>query len=205
MGSVRRTLCTGLLAVVAFVEFAPAAHAAHAANAVDDGAGVSLIPPSPAAGTDVALRVSGCSGAVGTAVSEAFVADARLTGGGGTLTGDTRIRTTLRPGSYDVRVACAGDAVAGRITVAPKAGSAGPAGPAGQSGSGSYAQPSAPASPTAPVEAGGGGTARLASVDARVAGPGTAQTVTGLVLAGVAAVAVGLRGVRGARRSRGTR
>lgn len=203
MGSVRRTLCTGLLAVVAFVEFAPAAHAAHA---VDDGAGVSLIPSSPAPGTDVALRVSGCSGATGTAVSEAFVANARLTGSGGTLTGDTRIRTTLRPGSYDVRVGCAGDAVAGRITVTEKAG------PAGQPGSGPpYVQPSAPASPAAPaspvapVKAGGGGTARLASVDARVAGPGTAQTVTGLVLAGVAAVAVGLRGVRGARRSRGTR
>ncbi|MGW2637339.1 hypothetical protein [Streptomyces sp. NPDC001348] len=194
MGSVRRTLCTGLLAVVAC---APAAHAAHAAQAMDGGAGVSLTPASPAPGTDVALRVSGCSGASGTAGSTAFVADARLSGTGGTLSGDTRIRTTLRPGSYDVRVSCAGEAVAGRITVTEDARSG------GRPGAGApYPRPSAPASPVAPVHAGGGGTAHLASVDARAAGPGTAQTVTGLVLAGIAAVAVGLRG---ARRSRGAR
>ncbi|MEU3727952.1 hypothetical protein AB0E81_00835 [Streptomyces sp. NPDC033538] len=67
--------------------------------------------------------------------------------------------------------------------------------------------PTAPASPVAPVDAGGGGTARhLAAADsrdeARPEPPGTAHTVTGLVLAGIAAVAVALRGVRG--RSRGT-
>ncbi|MDQ0991092.1 hypothetical protein [Streptomyces sp. V3I7] len=63
-------------------------------------------------------------------------------------------------------------------------------------------KPSGAASPTAPVPAGGGGTAHLASEDAaRSAGPGTAQTVTGLLLAGLAAVAVGLRT---ARRGRGS-
>lgn len=71
--------------------------------------------------------------------------------------------------------------------------------------------PASPASPVAPVHAGGGGTAPLhplhplhalhpvASVDeARVddRGPGTAQTVIGLVLAGVAATVVVFRGLR---------
>jgi hypothetical protein len=63
-------------------------------------------------------------------------------------------------------------------------------------------QPSAPASPVAPVRAGGGGVEHLAMVDARAAGPGTAHTVTGLVLAGVAATAVALRSARRSRRSR---
>ncbi|MFI5685753.1 hypothetical protein [Streptomyces sp. NPDC051636] len=187
MGSVRLTLCTGLLAAVAF---APAAHA------TTSDAGVTVTPSSPAPGTDVTLRVSGCSGPTGTAVSVAFVADARLTGTDGTLTGETRIRTSLQTGSYDVQVTCAGDMVNGRITVAEKASSR------AHPTQSSHGQPAAPASPVAPVHAGGGGTADLASVDARAAAPGTAQAVTGLVLAGGAAFAVGLLG---ARRSRGTR
>ncbi|MEU5597324.1 hypothetical protein [Streptomyces sp. NPDC020298] len=146
-----------------------------------------MAPSSPAPGTDVTLRVSGCSGATGTAVSDAFVANARLTGADGTVTGETRIRTSLKPGSHGVRVTCADHVVGGSITV----------GPARASG-----QPAAPASPVAPVHAGGGGTARLASAEARPAAPGTAHAVTGLVLAGIASVAVGLLG---ARRSRGTR
>ncbi|WP_342456384.1 hypothetical protein [Streptomyces coeruleorubidus] len=56
-------------------------------------------------------------------------------------------------------------------------------------------------SPVAPVQAGGGGAADLAAAEDRGAGPGTAQGVTGLVLAGVAAVVVALGGVR---RRRGT-
>ncbi len=61
--------------------------------------------------------------------------------------------------------------------------------------------PSPHASPVAPVQAGGGGSADLVAAEERGAGPGTAQGVTGLVLAGVAAVVVALGGVR---RSRGT-
>lgn len=57
------------------------------------------------------------------------------------------------------------------------------------------------ASPVAPVQAGGGGAADLVAAEDRGAGPGTAQGVTGLVLAGVAAVVVALGGVR---RGRGT-
>ncbi|PBC63432.1 hypothetical protein BKI49_13625 [Streptomyces sp. Tue6028] len=59
-----------------------------------------------------------------------------------------------------------------------------------------------PASPVAPVHAGGGGTVLLATPDARAAGPGTRQAVIGLVLAGVAAVAVAiLPRVRGSART----
>ncbi|MFJ3618486.1 hypothetical protein ACIPSH_10075 [Streptomyces iakyrus] len=64
-------------------------------------------------------------------------------------------------------------------------------------------RPGAPASPVAPVRAGGGGAAEIVAAEERGAGPGAAQGVTGLVLAGVAAaVIVALR--RGVRRGRGT-
>ncbi|MFF5967275.1 hypothetical protein ACFY64_26815 [Streptomyces collinus] len=64
-------------------------------------------------------------------------------------------------------------------------------------------RPGAPASPVAPVRAGGGGAAALIAAEERGAGPGAAQGVTGLALAGVAAaVIVALR--RGVRRGRGT-
>ncbi|WP_234021086.1 hypothetical protein [Streptomyces sp. 142MFCol3.1] len=64
------------------------------------------------------------------------------------------------------------------------------------------APPDVPASPVAPVHAGGGGTVLLATPDARAAGPGTRQAVIGLVLAGVAAVAVAiLPRVRGSART----
>ncbi|NEE05488.1 hypothetical protein G3M58_03465, partial [Streptomyces sp. SID7499] len=62
-------------------------------------------------------------------------------------------------------------------------------------------RPGAPASPVAPVQAGGGGAAELVAAEERRTGPGTAQGVTGLALAGVAAVVVALRGLR---RGRGT-
>ncbi|MER6181571.1 hypothetical protein OG381_19245 [Streptomyces sp. NBC_00490] len=172
MGSLRLTLCTTLLAVTALTT--PAAHAA-------DGAAVAVTPSSPAPGTDIALRVSGCADRTGTAVSAAFVADVRLTGADGTLVGETRVRTELRAGSYDVQVTCGDTSHKAAVTVVQ--------------------EPSPHTSPVAPVQAGGGGTAHLGAVDARTAGPGTAQAVTGLVLAGVAAAAVVLRRVR---RSRGT-
>ncbi|MEU6179591.1 hypothetical protein [Streptomyces coeruleorubidus] len=62
-------------------------------------------------------------------------------------------------------------------------------------------RPGAYPSPVAPVQAGGGGAADLVAAEDRGAGPGTAQGVTGLILAGVAAVVVALGGVR---RRRGT-
>lgn len=176
MGSLRLTLCTGLLALTAVIT--PAAQAA-------DGGGVTVTPSSPAPGTDIAFRVTGCADRTGTAASEAFVADVRLAGAGGTLVGETRVRSELTAGSYDVQVTCGGDARKAALTVVDK-----------------KTRPSPHSSPVAPVHAGGGGTAHLAAVDADEAGPGTAQAVTGLVLAGVAATVVALR--RRARRSRGT-
>ncbi|MGW7405906.1 hypothetical protein ACWGI9_19585 [Streptomyces sp. NPDC054833] len=175
MGSLRLTLCTGLLAAAALV---PTAHAAEG--------GVSVTPSTPAPGAAVALRVSGCGGTSGTAASPAFASDARLVGVGGALAGETQVRSAAQPGSYDVKVTCAGSVVNGRLTVA---------------GASSQADPlsSVAASPVAPVDAGGGGTAHFASVDAHADGPGTAHAVVGLVLAGLAAVAVGLHSARRSR------
>ncbi|MFH0518857.1 hypothetical protein ACHBTE_17010 [Streptomyces sp. M41] len=186
MGSLRVTLCA--IAALGAVAVSPAAHAT-------DG-GVSVSPSSPRAGSDIALRVSGCPGRTARAVSTAFVADARLTAGtDGTLGGESRVRSTLEAGTYDVKVACGERTRTGTVSVGER--EAGPSAPQPHG-----AQPSTPASPTAPVRAGGGGAERLAMVDAREAGPGTAHTVTGLVLAGVAATAVALRSARRSRRPR---
>ncbi|MFI9832035.1 hypothetical protein ACIHIX_30625 [Streptomyces sp. NPDC051913] len=181
MGSLRLTLCAGLLGV-AFLT--PAAYAA-------DGGDVAVTPSSPAPGTDVALRVSGCaSSRTGTAVSAAFVAEVRLAGADGTLVGETRVRTELKAGSYDVRISCGDVSRKGALTVVEEGAPPSPM----EDGT----RPSPYASPVAPVHAGGGGTAQhLASAT----GPGTAHAVTGLVLAGVAATAVALRR---SRRGRGS-
>ncbi|MFF4356031.1 hypothetical protein [Streptomyces sp. NPDC001604] len=185
MGSLRLTLCTGALAVCAL---APPVYAVDAG-----GAGISVSPSSPAPGADVALHVAGCSAKAGSASSRAFVADVRLAGVDGTLTGNSRVRASAEPGSYDVKVTCGGAVTTGRITVVSPSPSPSP----------SKSQPAShPAeSPVAPVHAGGGGTAHFATVDVREAGPGTGQAVTGLVLVAAAAGAVA---VLSARRSRGT-
>ncbi|MFB9462034.1 hypothetical protein [Streptomyces cinereospinus] len=97
MSSLRLTLCTGVLAATATLT--PAAHAA-------DG-GVRVSPATPVPGSDVRLRVTGCTGRTGAAASAAFVTDARLSGSDGTLTGETRIRSTLPPRQrYAVTVTC---------------------------------------------------------------------------------------------------
>ncbi|MFF8872913.1 hypothetical protein [Streptomyces massasporeus] len=260
MGSLRVTVCTGVLAVVAL---APVAYAA-------DTGGVSVTPAAPAPGSDITLRVTGCAQRTAVAASAAFVADARLTvTGARELTGESRVRSTAAAGSYAVRVTCGATRQTGTLTLrdgeAARRSEASPApamdgqlpapGPApamggqpaapgaapgtdgrlpapgavGESGrlpapdgggqpsapgadgepSAPHAdgdaslplRPSAPASPVAPVQAGGGGAAELVAAEERRTGPGTAQGVTGLALAGVAAVVVALRGLR---RGRGT-
>ncbi|WP_369196517.1 hypothetical protein [Streptomyces djakartensis] len=208
MGSLRVTVCTGVLAAV--LPLSPAAHAA-------DGGGVTVTPAVPAPGGDVTLRVTDCARRTAVAVSRAFVADARLTvAGGRTLTGDSRVRSTLEPGRYPVRITCGDTARTGTLTVRDGDGPRSPSVPApGAAGQppvpGKGGQPSAPAedervpsapsSPVAPVRAGGGGAAGLVAGGERAAGPGTAQSVTGLALAAVAAGVVVLGGVR---RRRGT-
>ena len=250
MGSLRVTVCTSVLAVVAL---APVAYAADAGR-------VSVTPAAPAPGSDITLRVTGCAQRTAVAASAAFVADARLTvTGARELAGESRVRSTVEAGSYAVRVTCGATRQTGTLTVrdggearrsgtaplpvheaaappvpgadglppAPVEGGRLPApGMGGQlpapdgggrpSAPGVDADPSAPgvdgepplshrpgawASPVAPVQAGGGGAAELVAAEERGAGPGTAQGVTGLVLAGVAAVVVALRGLR---RGRGT-
>ncbi|MFJ4278871.1 hypothetical protein [Streptomyces massasporeus] len=256
MGSLRVTVCTGVLAVVAL---APVAYAA-------DTGSVSVTPAAPAPGSDITLRVTGCAQRTAVAASPAFVADARLTViDAGELTGESRVRSTAEAGSYAVRVTCGATRQTGTLTVRdgkaarrseappapatgghlpapgaapgmsgqlPAPGAAGGSGrvpapddggrlPAPDGGGKPSApgvdgeptdadtapdaslphRPSAPASPVAPVQAGGGGAAELVAAEERGAGPGTAQGVTGLALAGVAALVVALRGLR---RGRGT-
>ncbi|MDW4908055.1 hypothetical protein RB628_22580 [Streptomyces sp. ADMS] len=192
MGSLRITLCAGAV-VAAALAAVPVAYAA-------DG-GVTVTPASPAPGSDLRLVVRGCTGKTGTAKSEAFVADVLLAAQGqdGALVGGSRVRSSLTPGTYDVTVGCDGQDGKVKGTIAVVAEEARKPPPAEPSG--------AAASPVAPVPAGGGGAAaelaaaeRLAA-DAKSTGPGTGQTVVGLVLAGVAAVVVV---VRGFRRGRGT-
>ncbi|MEU1703904.1 hypothetical protein ABZ478_00660 [Streptomyces sp. NPDC005706] len=200
------TLCAGLLAITAFTTAACAAVGGQGNSlTADGGQEVSVTPVSPAPGTDVSLRVRGCSAARAVAASKAFVADARLTSNMGILSGDTRVRASVAPGVYDVRVTCADVALNSRITIGRTG-----TGLAQQQGdaTGDTGQPTGPsgalttaASPVAPVAAGGGGTAHFATVATDGSGPGAGQAVTGLALAGVAAAAVGLRR---ARRSPGT-
>ncbi|MYR42496.1 hypothetical protein [Streptomyces sp. SID5910] len=177
MGSLKVTLCAGAALAAVCAPVAPTAYAA-------DGRGVSVTPASPAPGTDVTLRVPDCTERTAVAVSAAFETDVRLSVAAedGVLAGSTRVRASVTAGVYAVRVTCGEDARQGTLTVQRRH------------------RPTAPASPVAPVDAGGGGAAELAAPDtgdgARVDAPGAAHTVTGLVLAGIAAVAVGLRGVR---------
>ncbi|MFC9132989.1 hypothetical protein ACFT4A_39970 [Streptomyces sp. NPDC057099] len=245
MGSLRVTLCTSVLVAAALT---PAAFAA-------DAGGFSVTPATPAPGSDVVLRVTGCAARTAVAASGAFVADVPLTVTDGELIGESRVPSTLKAGTYPVRITCGGAertrtfTVRERESVGPPAsrgetgGATGAAGqppapgtggrqplpegggpspqtepqtqpetepesesgsklvPADEGQSSASLRPGAHASPIAPVEAGGGGAAHLVAAEDRGAGPGTVQTVTGLVLAGVAAVAVALGSVR---RKRGT-
>ncbi|MBA9046033.1 MULTISPECIES: hypothetical protein [Streptomyces] len=147
----------------------PAAQAAHAA----DGGTLVAAPAAPAPGAEVALKVSGCTGSQAVAASRAFTADARLTGTQGALSGSARVGSTVGPGAYEVKVTCADRVVNGRITIAAM-------------GKGASA---------APVDA----AAHFATVATSGSGPDTAQAMTGLALASIAAVAVGLRTRRGRR------
>ncbi|MEU1917573.1 hypothetical protein [Streptomyces massasporeus] len=108
MGSLRVTVCTGVLAAVAL---APAAYAA-------DAGSVSVTPAVPAPGSDITLRVTGCAQRTAVAASAAFVADARLTvTGARELTGESRVRSTAEAGSYAVRVTCGATRQTGTLTV----------------------------------------------------------------------------------------
>jgi hypothetical protein len=150
MGALRTTLsCAGAAVAVALTPVAGGTFAEEGDRAV------AVAPTAPRPGDDVRVTVDGCDGRTGTAASDAFVAEARLTGTGadGRLSGETRVRSGARPGPYPVRVRC--DGVPERRTAVTVAGA------------------------RAEAEA-----------EADAAAPGVAQTVTGLVLAGVAAAVV---------------
>ncbi|MFJ9018429.1 hypothetical protein ACIRPU_00340 [Streptomyces sp. NPDC102259] len=199
MGSLKITVCAGV--AVAAAVLIPTAYASGEGSG-DKGGSVSITPSTPAPGADVTLKVSGCGGRTATAASAAFVADAQLAGAGGALVGDTRVRSSIGAGTYDVQITCVDFKVKGRLKVVASS-SAESSEPSDFESSESYG-PSTHASPVAPVHAGGGGTAPLAAADeAQVVGhgPGTVQAVVGLVLAGVAVAAVVFRGVHRRRRA----
>ncbi|EFL32380.1 predicted protein [Streptomyces viridochromogenes DSM 40736] len=153
MGSLRVTVCTSALAVAALT---PAAYAA-------DTGGVSVIPAFPAPGSDVTLRVTHCAERTAVAASAAFVADARLVAvTEGEVAGESRVRSTVVPGTYTVRVTCGGAERTGTFTVRRRAGqqphaSGAESGAAPGTASGSAGQPPAPGAvgqPPAPGTAG---------------------------------------------------
>ncbi|MFF6913152.1 hypothetical protein [Streptomyces sp. NPDC012466] len=222
MGSLRVTVCTSVLAAVAL---APAAYAADAGSV-----SVTPAAPAPGSDVTLRVTGCAQRTAVASSPAFVADARLTVTGAH-ELTGESRVRSTLAAGSYAVRVACGDTPRTGTLTVhdgarhrsgagpvpgaggqPPVPGSAGqpPApGKGGQPSAPSADEPSslsshrpgAPASPVAPVQAGGGGAAARIAAEDRGTGPGRAQGVTGLVLAGVAAVVVAWRGVR---RRRGT-
>ncbi|MCS0634626.1 hypothetical protein NX801_02925 [Streptomyces sp. LP05-1] len=195
---------SGLLAfraagAAAVLVLGPAAGAVYAGE--DEGHAkvrATVYPAVAAPGGDVDVQVHGCKGKHGVATSKAFVADAKLSSGregkDRPLYGDTTVASGLAAGTYPVSVHCDGRThhEAGTVQVAAKPSGA-PTVP------GVPAVPVPSAVPTAPVKAGGGGTAATLAADER--GPGTPHTVIGLVLAGVAAVAVAYRSARSRRRS----
>ncbi|MEV8393936.1 MULTISPECIES: hypothetical protein [unclassified Streptomyces] len=217
---------SGLLAlraagVVAVLMAAPVLGAADAR--AHDSVQVMVTPSAVAPGGEIEIRAEGCASASGAAVSRVFAAEAELKGGaggargaggsGGALTGSTVIGPSVKEGRYEIDLRCDGHGHAG-------AGSFDVVAPAG------HDRPGHHASPVAPVRAGGGGAAPLAAdaghvhgtrdvhdvddvghvdTDSRSAaeatGPGMPHAVIGLVLAGVAAVAVALRSARRSRHS----
>ncbi|KQX52778.1 hypothetical protein ASE09_05805 [Streptomyces sp. Root66D1] len=178
---------------------APTAGSAYA----HDGVKVTVTPSTASPGADIDVRVQGCKGTTGAARSQAFVADAELTGrdgGGAPLFGDTTIKSGLENGTYKVGVTCDGHdhPDVGTVEVRHQRPTHKPT-----------HEPTHHPSPVAPVRAGGGGTAAFAAP----AAPGVAQTATesglgtpytllGLGMAAVAAVAVAFRSSR--RRATGS-
>ncbi|MDN3293737.1 hypothetical protein QWM81_06695 [Streptomyces ficellus] len=177
--------------LVPLAVLAPAAGTAHAGDGEERAKVTALVVPATTKpGGDVDIRVHGCEGKHGSVRSKAFVADAELSGRegkGNPLYGDTTVKSHLDSGTYPLTVHCDGrdHHDAGRVHVTHKP----------------------PPSPVAPVKAGGGGAALAAEAPPKGGsteqqGPSTSHTVIGLVLAGVAAVAVALRSTRRRRRTR---
>ncbi|MEU9996909.1 hypothetical protein ACGFYP_17700 [Streptomyces sp. NPDC048370] len=166
---------------------------------------VTVTPSTARPGADVDVRVQGCKGTTGAAKSQAFVADAELTGRDGgdyPLFGDTTIKSGLERGTYKVSVTCDGreHRDVGVVHVEKHKPE-----PTHDPTHKPTHQPTHHPSPFAPVRAGGGGAA-LAVPAAPVApgvaqttsenGLGTPYTLVGLGMAAIAAVAVAFRSAR---------
>ncbi|MCX4786908.1 MULTISPECIES: hypothetical protein [unclassified Streptomyces] len=182
MRSIPLTFCAA--AVVAAALMPASAALADSDTGTDRGTGsgsrtaLSVSPPSLAPGGAVDLRLDSCGGKEAKGNSDAFVSEARFSpAADGGLFAEARIGTDASPGDHEIQVVCTDDKgtkVSGTVTVVGR----------GQ------------ASPLAPVRAGGGGTAARTDREAHQEGPGIVHAVIGLVLAAVAAVAVGFRSAR---------
>jgi hypothetical protein len=204
----RFTMRSGLVAlgavtgVAAVLVLAPATTAAYAGSVK-----ATVVPSTSTPGSDVEIRVTGCKkGTTGVARSPAFVADAELSAVDGPtsqLSGNTMVRSSVKPGTYRVNVTCDGHdhPGAGSVQVVRHHPTHQPTHRPTHT-----QEPTHHETPVAPVGAGGGGAAPLAArgddVNSGGAGPGIPHTVIGLVLAGVAAVVVAFRTLR--RRHRRT-
>ncbi|MFE4370452.1 hypothetical protein ACFRMN_19840 [Streptomyces sp. NPDC056835] len=194
-----------------------------------DSVRVTVTPSAVAPGGEIEIRAEGCGSGSGAAGARVFVAEAELKGGaGGALTGSTVIGPSVKEGRYEVDVRCDGHghAGAGGFDVVAGAGSherqdspahhASPVAPVRAGGGG--AAPLAADAPDAHArdahdardvrdvrDAHEVQDVRDVDTDTRTAaeatGPGMPHAVIGLVLAGVAAVAVALRSARRSRHS----
>ncbi|MGQ4515646.1 hypothetical protein [Streptomyces sp. DW26H14] len=184
---------SGLLALraagVAGILVAVPVYGATAAQA-HDGVTATVDPTAIATRGQARITVEGCRDGRATVSSSAFVRVVTVSGSSRTMYGDVSVKSLTAAGSYDISVNCDGHdhGRAGRFEVV-----GGAHGHDGHQGV---------ASPHAPVRAGGGGTAALAdhadsarsvAVSPTQSGPGTAYTLVGLGLAGVAAITVAYR------------
>ncbi|MEU6985506.1 hypothetical protein ABZ946_19065 [Streptomyces sp. NPDC046324] len=190
----------------AILVLAPAAGTAFAG----DGVKATVTPSTAKPGADVEVRVQGCKGTTGAAASKAFVADADLTGRDGSahaLHGDTTIRSGLASGAYKVSVTCDGREHRDVGVVHVEKHKPQPTHrPTHEPTYEPTHEPTHHPSPYAPVRAGGGGAAVAGPAVPPVApgvaqttsanGLGTPYTLVGLVLAGIASVAVAVRSAR---------
>ncbi|WP_256103198.1 hypothetical protein [Streptomyces sp. ODS05-4] len=178
---------------------APTAGAAHA----EDGGGPVVrafaVPATAAPGAGLEVEVTGCASGHGEVRSPAFFSAAELAGrdgAGRSLHGATTAASHARAGGHPLHVVCDGrthrDAgtvqVAQQEPVSPRRGT----GSAGAVTAASADEPLSLSAAQAPMD--------LVAADEQ--GPGTPHTVIGLVLAGVAAVAVALRTSRRRREAR---
>jgi hypothetical protein len=181
-------------AVVAAVILVAAPVAGATAARAGNGVTATVSPAVVAARGRVQVTVDGCKDGRARVSSSAFARVVTITGSRHTMYADVSIKSSTAAGSYGIKVSCDGHdhGTAGRFRVV--------AGARSGQGAGGHDRPA----PYAPVRAGGGGTADTAGARETAAspagsGPGTPYTLTGLVLAAVAAVTVAYRSSRRTR------